>query len=247
MTDRVSLDDMNSNQLDQLYADLDRARRELADRHEGDSADAAAGSYASAQATLTITVTAPDQVHAVRWAGHIRDLVHNEYGQSMRLHSFIELEPGGRTGPAADQCADSLYRALDTLQFVGERCDTADDLHETITTSDVRTWLRGTRCGREAAAEQRAQATPDNPNNATVQRVTDLYERWVAAGPPPLGTSMSRWWDRRLAELHAALTPTEPAPAATEATDTTKAVCDCPPTHAGLELCPACPGRTKEN
>lgn len=41
-----------------------------------------------------------------------------------------------------------------------------------------------------------------------VSRVIDLYERWVLAGPPPLGTSMSRWWDRRLAELHDAIRPT---------------------------------------
>ncbi|WP_226966762.1 hypothetical protein [Streptomyces phaeolivaceus] len=38
-----------------------------------------------------------------------------------------------------------------------------------------------------------------------VSRVIDLYEQWVKAGPPPLGTSVSRWWDARLVELHAAL------------------------------------------
>jgi len=32
----------------------------------------------------------------------------------------------------------------------------------------------------------------------------------VKAGPPPLGASMARWWDERLAELRAALhTPGE--------------------------------------
>jgi hypothetical protein len=44
---------------------------------------------------------------------------------------------------------------------------------------------------------------------ADVSRVIDLYERWVKAGPPPLGTSVSRWWDKRLVELHAALNPKE--------------------------------------
>ncbi|WP_405960581.1 hypothetical protein OG235_24615 [Streptomyces sp. NBC_00024] len=38
-----------------------------------------------------------------------------------------------------------------------------------------------------------------------VSRVIALYEQWVKAGPPPLGTSINRWWDSRLAELHAAL------------------------------------------
>lgn len=37
-------------------------------------------------------------------------------------------------------------------------------------------------------------------------RLTALYERWVKAGPP-LGVSMSRWWDARLIELRDAITP----------------------------------------
>ncbi|EFE65772.1 predicted protein [Streptomyces viridosporus ATCC 14672] len=40
-----------------------------------------------------------------------------------------------------------------------------------------------------------------------VTRVIDLYEQWVKAGPPPLGVSLSRWWDARLAELHDAINP----------------------------------------
>lgn len=42
-----------------------------------------------------------------------------------------------------------------------------------------------------------------------VTRVIDLYERWVKAGPPPLGASMARWWDARLVELHNAIRPTD--------------------------------------
>ncbi|MFE0036805.1 hypothetical protein [Streptomyces sp. NPDC059018] len=40
---------------------------------------------------------------------------------------------------------------------------------------------------------------------ATVKRVVDLQGHWTAAGPPPIGTPMARWWDRRLADLAAAL------------------------------------------
>ncbi|MFI1701987.1 hypothetical protein ACH419_39405 [Streptomyces bobili] len=40
-----------------------------------------------------------------------------------------------------------------------------------------------------------------------VSRVITLYEQWVQAGPPPLGASMARWWDARLAELHKAILP----------------------------------------
>ncbi|WP_328425977.1 hypothetical protein [Streptomyces sp. NBC_00443] len=44
---------------------------------------------------------------------------------------------------------------------------------------------------------------------ADIQRVTALYERWVKAGPPPLGTSLTRWWDERLVELREAILPPE--------------------------------------
>jgi len=48
---------------------------------------------------------------------------------------------------------------------------------------------------------------PYDQTEATVQRVTDLYEQWVKAGAPPLGVPLARWWDRRLAELHNAIHP----------------------------------------
>ncbi|MEH0586196.1 hypothetical protein QA942_19750 [Streptomyces sp. B21-106] len=74
----------------------------------------------------------------------------------------------------------------------------------------------------EARADRLAQDLSDA--ETTVAQVHALYEQWVKAGPPPLGTSMSRWWDRRLVELHKAIQPPAhnadhpPAPAATEAT-----------------------------
>ncbi|MEU6376773.1 hypothetical protein [Streptomyces sp. NPDC046909] len=34
-----------------------------------------------------------------------------------------------------------------------------------------------------------------------VQQVNDLRGAWLRAGPPPLGTSIARWWDARLIEL----------------------------------------------
>ncbi|MGV9282148.1 hypothetical protein [Streptomyces sp. NPDC003730] len=43
----------------------------------------------------------------------------------------------------------------------------------------------------------------------TVTRVITLHEQWVAAGPPPLGAPLARWWDARLAELHNAIQPKE--------------------------------------
>lgn len=51
-------------------------------------------------------------------------------------------------------------KAEDTLALIGERCDMADVLNKPITTDDVRVWLRGTRCAREAAGEQAAVNNP---------------------------------------------------------------------------------------
>lgn len=60
----------------------------------------------------------------------------------------------------------------------------------------------------EAATTTRVFAALHHSAEQDVARVIDLYERWVKAGPPPLGASLARWWDTRLAELHTAIRPT---------------------------------------
>jgi len=47
---------------------------------------------------------------------------------------------------------------------------------------------------------------------ATVTRVINLHEQWVKAGPPPLGASMARWWDKRLVEHRNAIQPPQEQP-----------------------------------
>ncbi|WP_329336144.1 hypothetical protein OG252_13245 [Streptomyces sp. NBC_01352] len=54
-----------------------------------------------------------------------------------------------------------------------------------------------------ASAPAATQAT----DAETTTRAVALYERWVKAGPPPLGASLARWWDKRLVELHHAIVP----------------------------------------
>ena len=63
--------------------------------------------------------------------------------------------------------------------------------------------------GPAGAYRQLAQAEAD------MQRVTALYERWVKAGPPPLGAPLARWWDARLAELRNAINRAAEQPART--------------------------------
>jgi hypothetical protein len=43
-----------------------------------------------------------------------------------------------------------LYRAQDALAFVGECCDIADREGTAVTTADVRAWLGGPQCARQA-------------------------------------------------------------------------------------------------
>lgn len=72
----------------------------------------------------------------------------------------------------ADDLGFQLYRAQDALAFVAECCDIADREQRTITTGDVREWLKGARCGRQLAADATAaQAT------VHVQTPDELRER----------------------------------------------------------------------
>jgi hypothetical protein len=53
---------------------------------------------------------------------------------------------------------------------------------------------------------ERAQRVAcDTLDDGPRTRVIALYEEWVKAGPPPFGTSLARWWDQRLVELHDAI------------------------------------------
>lgn len=54
----------------------------------------------------------------------------------------------------------------------------------------------------EEAKTTRVFAALHRAAEQDVSRVIALYEQWVKAGPPPIGTPMVRWWDARLAELH---------------------------------------------
>ncbi|MCI3277593.1 helix-turn-helix domain-containing protein [Streptomyces cylindrosporus] len=58
---------------------------------------------------------------------------------------------------------------------------------------------------RAQLAAALASAIRPGDEAAALKRVLELNRRWTQAGPPPLGTSVSRWWDARLIELHQAL------------------------------------------
>lgn len=65
--------------------------------------------------------------------------------------------------------------------------------------------------GEENEKTTRVFAGLHKSAESDVSRVIALYEQWVAQGAPPLGVSMSRWWDKKLAELHNAISSREEA------------------------------------
>ncbi|MEH0552548.1 hypothetical protein [Streptomyces sp. B21-101] len=80
--------------------------------------------------------------------------------------------------------------------------DALDALYEQLEASEASESQRQLATARQALASATTRAARAE---ATAVRIRALYEQWVKAGPPPLGTSMSRWWDRRLVELHDAI------------------------------------------
>lgn len=108
-------------------------------------------------------------------------------------------------------------------------------------------WARAERAEEELAARDAAESADAAAGSyalraeeveARLARVTALYEQWVAAGPPPLGVLLARWWDARLVELREAIHADAEQPARTTANN--------PPVHIGgrvnAEDCPACTG-----
>lgn len=66
---------------------------------------------------------------------------------------------------------------------------------------------RMSRPGSTPSPSTRPTPTPLNdmatePGN---RNVSELYERWVSTGAPPLGVSINRWWDLKLIEFYKAL------------------------------------------
>lgn len=56
-----------------------------------------------------------------------------------------------------------LYRAQDALAFVSECCDIADHEQRPVTTTNVREWLKGVRCGRQLAVDTAATEATETP------------------------------------------------------------------------------------
>jgi hypothetical protein len=119
--------------------------------------------------------------------------------------------------------ADDLLPATRTAQTLSaghadtRRADTADTGDTPLTRKDsVRTAIAhafdvpAELLDAPPDTDTSGHADADTPGaSADMSAVRNLLTHWQAAGPPPLGTSISRWWDRRLVELAAALATTK--------------------------------------
>lgn len=87
---------------------------------------------------------------------------------------------------AVEEASLDLYRAQDTLAFVEERCVIADREGRPVTTADVRTWLKGPRCGRQLLAGDGTPAPADRAALSThLWEITKAHitAEWICCQP----------------------------------------------------------------
>ncbi|MBP5931845.1 hypothetical protein F3K39_28340 [Streptomyces sp. LBUM 1479] len=170
MTDRLTVDTITSDQLDELYERLAKAEQEADDS-------------VAAAARLTALVGKRSE-RAERTAKQQRSRA---------------------------ETAETELRVLRT----GLRANGADPTQIQNLWAQIRLRNRQWREAKERAEAASRVGTgymaAAELAEAAVGRVVDLRDRWVKAGPPPLGVPLTRWWDARLVELNAALDePKEP-------------------------------------
>jgi hypothetical protein len=208
MKDRLGIDEITSDQLDALYAQLARVhavRDRIADSVGADAIycldllDEALGISAPAATEATEPATSPlrEQIaealldHLSRTA----DIRRSEDGELAFMPVVTEDERMRITDAVDKVVAPVLARFKETNSGLA-RALLAPATTEAETTARV-------FAGLHRSAEQ------------DVTRVIELYERWVKEGAPPLGTPVARWWDKRLVELHDAIVPPTDQPKGT--------------------------------
>ena len=93
----------------------------------------------------------------------IRDRLKSGDVPTRRVRPRPAVEATATAATDRSDIALALYYAQDALDLVAERCDLADQQQRTVTTAEVRQWLKGARCARQLAAEQRERTTANNP------------------------------------------------------------------------------------
>lgn len=115
----------------------------------------------------------------------------------------IAHDTSNKSEAARARAAAALARVRDAAALHRKGLISTAELHAVIGPATTAT---------EAETTTRVFAALHQSAEQDVSRVIALYERWVKAGPPPLGTPIARWRDARLAELHDAILPPDAAP-----------------------------------
>ncbi|MFM9656802.1 hypothetical protein [Streptomyces scabiei] len=111
-------------------------------------------------------------------------------------------------GSLRDQIAAAVDRAFDAWQQGLGETRPQDAVTEAVLAAitshldigDAQAWCKYCRRIWNSPAHR-----CESDGEQRVQSIADLRDRWLMAGPPPLGTSINRWWDKRLVELNAVL------------------------------------------
>lgn len=240
MTDRLTIDQINSDQLDALYEQLERAQRIAMDVLDDGPLERVRNLHQPMQrGALTVCAHCSGwDAKRQRCHGVLTDYpcdtlraLGGPEPEEPRLAETGIHTPGctcGHEGMGVSWHGDDCpWRAAVLDGSTPE--PTPDGLHAQIAAAirdcparypdDIATAVLAV-----ILPATRITATLARMSNTDVSRVIDLHERWVKAGPPPIGTSINRWWDMRLAELHTALSGPQDGPetpdAGTETPDT---------------------------
>lgn len=160
--------------------------------------------------TITRYRKRPVEVDTIRWTGDNVDALIDFTGGDFLL---VKPDEGGFAPDVTAKVYDELHDTwvgVKTGQHIvrgvkGEHYPIAEDV--LAETYELATPVPAATEATELETTARVLAGLHRSAEQDVTRVIALYEQWVKAGPPPLGVSLSRWWDARLVELHHAIVP----------------------------------------
>jgi hypothetical protein len=209
MTDRLTLDQMTSNDLDALYDDRDRHAR-LRSRVQA-AAEEARGGIRDWLIDALADSADPREPSTARTFREQAARAEAAIARVRAIHQPTE-------GLGYDSDEDDTPGSYGDIAQACTTCGTSGEYGirwpcPTIRALDEPTPVSGPAATEPVVDRQTAVVLSALHHSAEtdVSRVISLYERWVKAGPPPIGTSMARWWDERLVELRAAILNPSPA------------------------------------
>ncbi|MFJ8538138.1 hypothetical protein [Streptomyces sp. NPDC093591] len=167
--------------------------------------------------TITRYRKKPVEVDTIQWTGDNEAEVQAFTGGASQFYALDEADRANSDDPEATATVYDRLHSTWILVYTGQHVVRGvkgefypiapDVLAETYERVDP------SHAAAERETTTRVFAALHQSAEQDVTRVIALYERWVEAGPPPLGTPVARWWDARLIELRNATLPPDRCPA----------------------------------